>query len=195
MPYNIAALLIAPPSFFNVTEEGVTAFYREIIQRIDHPHLPILLYHIPQFSGVPITLKIIETLRSEFPDTVIGIKESEGNLPFTKAILEKFPGFEVFVGNEKQMPESVYYGGSGAICGIANLYPEELCHLYAQGKLTPLASSKQIDAICTALKECHFIPAFKAVLERKRGDIWHAVRPPLLPLSLKQKEKFLSQIH
>lgn len=194
MSYNIKALLIAPPSFFNASEDGVIAFYQEVIQRVDPPGLPILLYHIPQFSGVPITLKIIESLREEFPKTVIGIKESEGNLSLTRAILEKFPGFQVFVGNEKHIPESVYLGGSGSICGMGNLYPEELYSLYQQGKRDPKASSQQIDAVFEALRENHFVSAFKAYLEKKRGKIWRTVRPPLRPLTSEQKKAFLAKL-
>jgi 4-hydroxy-tetrahydrodipicolinate synthase len=166
--YKIKALLIAPPSFFQVQEEGVIAFYRKILQTIDSSALPLLLYHIPQFSKVPITLKIIETLLTEFPFSVIGIKESEGNLPFAKSILKQFPGFQVFVGNEQQIPETVYSGGSGSICGIANLYPELLCSLYEQSKQDPSASSQKLDAVFKALENQHFVSAFKAFLESKK---------------------------
>src|SRR5207249_3649661 len=93
---TIAGLLIAPPTFFkNVSEEGVIAFYREIIHRIANPKLRLILYHIPQLSGVPITMHIIDTLRKEFPTIVVGIKESEGNPAFANAILKTFPGFKV----------------------------------------------------------------------------------------------------
>lgn len=131
--------LISPPSFFkNVPEEGVIAYYRAILEKIAYPGLKAILYHITQYSGVPITLNIIRALRSEF---VIGLKESEGNLPFTKEILKAFPGFEVFVGNEKQIVEAVRHGASGSICGIANLYPELIVSLLHR-KETPRNSTR-----------------------------------------------------
>lgn len=78
LKHGCAALLVAPPSFYkNVTDIGVMAFYREIIQKIGNPNLRILLYHIPQMSGVPISLEIIEALRKEFPEIVIGIKRAK----------------------------------------------------------------------------------------------------------------------
>lgn len=190
-----AALLLAPPSFYkNVTDKGVVAFYREIIQRIANPNLRILLYHIPQLSGVSISLGIIESLCKEFPEIVIGIKESEGNLAFTKAILETFPDFKVFVGNEKHIIESVHLEGAGTICGIANLYPELVCSLYSQGKKENAPNPENIDAVFKALNGIPFIPAAKTLMAKKEGDAWHTVRPPLFPLDIMQRDLFLSRL-
>jgi 4-hydroxy-tetrahydrodipicolinate synthase len=195
LKHGCGALLIAPPSFYkNISDEGVLAFYREIIQKIANPKLRILLYHIPQLSGVPISLKIIETLREEFPEIVIGIKESEGNLPFAKAILEAFPGFKVFVGKESHIIESVHLGGSGTICGIANLYPELICSLYSQGKEANSPNPAAIENVFKALNGIPFIPAAKSLMESRQGEIWHALRPPLIPLSTVQRELFISAL-
>lgn len=195
LKHNCAALLIAPPSFYkNVTDEGVAQFYREIIQKTDDPNLRVILYHIPQFSGVPISLKVIETLHQEFPEIVIGIKESEGNLSFTKAILEKLPQFKVFVGNEKQIIESVHLGGAGTICGIANIYPELICSLYHQGKKGISSNPPAIDGVFKALNGIPFIPAAKALMKKREGGNWHSVRAPLMPLTSSQSDKFISDL-
>ena len=180
-----AAFLVAPPSFYkNVTDLGVLAYYRTIIEKIGSPNLRLLLYHIPQFSGVPISLEIIATLQKEYPKIVIGIKESEGNIAFTKSILKAFPKFKVFVGNERQITESALLGGAGAICGIANLYPEWLCSQ---------VSETNLDLLFKALEGLPFIPAAKALMEKREGKIWHTIRPPLISLRFDQKELFLSK--
>jgi len=190
-----AAVLISPPSFFKgITEEGVIAFYRAIITEVANPDLRVLLYHIPQYSGVPITLNIIEALHREFPNIVIGLKESEGNIDFTKAIIDRFPGFQVFVGNEKQIIEAVYYGGAGSICGISNLYPELIVSLYEQGKQANVPNPPEIEAVFRALKGYVFISAAKSVMEMRKGPNWRQVRPPLVPLNEIQSSAFLSSL-
>jgi 4-hydroxy-tetrahydrodipicolinate synthase len=195
LKHGCAAVLVAPPSFYkNVTDIGVLAFYREIIQKIGDPNLRILLYHIPQLSGVPISVGIIEALRKEFPEIVIGIKESEGNLSLTKTILETFPDFKVFVGNEKQIIESVHFGGAGTICGIANLYPELICSLYSQGKRANSSNPASIDAVFKALNGIPFIPAAKMLMKKRQGEVWHSVHPPLVPLDTMQGELFISAL-
>lgn len=185
---NCTTLLVAPPTFFkNVPGEGVIAFYREIIQKVANPNLRIILYHYPQYTCVPITLEIVETLHTEFPDCVIGIKDSEGNLSFDKAVMDAIPSFKVFVGNESLIIEAVRYGGAGSICGIANLYPELICSLYEQGKQGSDANPEELVMISQALKKHPFIPAMKALMEKKKGMAWHVVRPPLLPLTPSEK--------
>lgn len=180
---NCLASLIAPPCFFkNITEEGILAFYREVIHQAADPKLKILLYHIPQFTGVPLTLNIVKTLCAEFPGVVIGLKESEGNLPFTKAILENVPGCQVFVGFEKQIPIAVSYGASGSICGMANLWPEQICSLYEKGSASGLENAFK------ALETLPFIALFKALLAKEKGANWNLVRPPLTPLSEKEMQ-------
>lgn len=172
-----ASMLIAPPSFYkNVSELGVISFYREIIQKVADSNLQILLYHIPQFSGVPITLNIIESLRAEFPEIIIGIKESAGDLPFTKKILERFSQFKVFVGSERQITETFKLGGAGTIGGVANLYPEIICALYHQDL------SANIDAFFAALNQLSYISAAKAVMKKKRRRNLESFAPSFNPL-------------
>lgn len=181
---NVTASLVAPPSYFkNVSEEGVIAYYREIVQRVNNKNLKIILYHIPQNTGVPITLPIIHALRSAFPETFVGIKESEGNLDFTKAIIESIPDFGLFIGKEKHIAQGAHYGAKGVICGIANLCPELVCKLYELGKQGSIENSGELEEISEPLRKGHFVPAMKAILAKKRGPLWQAVRPPLMSLS------------
>ena len=178
------ACLIAPPCFFkNVTEAGVLAFYREVIKRIANPKLQVILYHIPQYTGVPLTVNIVKRLFEEFPKTITGIKESEGNLSFVKNIIDACPQCKVFVGDESLIEEAVSYGASGSICGIANLYPELICSLYEQGRKGKHEGSLELDKIFSYLKTRPFIVNFKALLAEKRGLDWRLVRPPLVPVS------------
>lgn len=173
-----AAALIIPPFFYkDVSDEGVIAFYREVIYRAGDPRLKILLYHIPQYSGVRISLNVIQTLREEFPNNVVGIKDSEGNLPFIMSVIDLFPDFSVFAGKELLIPEAVQYGATGGISGIANTYPELICSLCEPGN-----EHEKIDKLMEVYKGYRgmsFVPAMKAIMEDRRGSRWHNVRPPL----------------
>lgn len=175
------AVLIAPPFFYKkVDDEGVINFYKKIIQSIDHSRLKILLYHIPQYSGIPITINIIQKLKQEFPSVVIGIKESEGNLAFTKEILSTFEDFQVFVGNELHISEAVQLGAGGGISGIANAYPELICSLYENRNET-------VKNIIQLLKKYPIFPAIKGLVKIQKGAAWHVVRPPLVALNEQQR--------
>lgn len=191
-----AAVLIAPPFFYkHVDEVGVIDFYRKVIQKVNHPALRIILYHIPQCSGVPLTLHVIKKLREEFPKAVIGLKESEGNLSFTKYILAAIPDFQVFVGREPQISEAIQLGASGAISGIANAYPELICSLYKFGKDHKQANNNEmIQKIVKTLSNYPIFPAIKHLVEKQKGAAWHLLRPPLTPLTLQQSKACLENL-
>lgn len=191
-----AALLIVPPFFYkSVDEAGVAAFYREVILRVGNPALRIILYHIPQFSGVPFTLNLIRRLLEEFPEQVFGLKESEGNLLLVGEILKQFPHFNVYAGNEVQLSEAARLGAAGSISGMANLFPELLQSLYAFGKDPSKRNDKEkIDAIRQLVRHYPFIAAFKGVMEIKKGSAWHALRPPLMPLDKDQQRALYDEL-
>lgn len=180
---NCLACLIAPPCFYkNVTDEGVISFYREVILRVSDPRLQVILYHIPQYSGVSININIIKTLCTEFPNIVVGIKESEGNLFFVKEILTTVPQCKVFVGKEKQIPLAVSFGVSGTICGMANLWPELICSIYEKG------NSSKLEQVSSIFENRPFISSCKALLSDSKNPNWNFVRPPLIPLSLEETD-------
>ncbi|MFC2049381.1 dihydrodipicolinate synthase family protein [Chlamydiota bacterium] len=193
--HGCAATLISPPSFFKaVKEEGVIAFYRAIIEGVGSPDLSILLYHIPQYSGVAITMRIVEKLRQEFPGQVVGLKESEGNRELVRLILQTFPGFQLFVGGEKQIVEAVQLGAAGSICGLANLYPNTLQKLYIAASEKRGDMTEVITLLSDTVKHYPFIASAKAVMEARRGSSWHTLRPPLVPLEPPQREALLASL-
>lgn len=180
--WHYSAAMIVPPFYFKgVGDAGVIAYYREVLRKA--PGIKVLLYHIPQLSGVPITLPIIQALLDEFPDRVFGIKESEGNLDLTRAILKQHPGFKVFVGNETQIKEAVEAGAAGAISGLANIFPELICSLYqGQGR------QEDVKRILGALQGYSLFPAIKGLIAAQKGTSWHTMRPPLTPLDEGQRQ-------
>jgi 4-hydroxy-tetrahydrodipicolinate synthase len=184
-----AAVLMMPPYFFkDVSDAGTIAFYREVIQKVNSPDLKIFLYHIPQFSGVRISLDVIRTLQREFPATVIGMKESEGNFELIAAILKEFPQFQLLVGNETMIADAVSLGAAGGVSGIANICPQLICSLYQSKERQP-----EIQAFMRILKNYPFISAAKSIMQQKKGTAWNTLRPPLAPLDSDEKLHFIEE--
>lgn len=137
----------------------------------------MLLYHIPQYSGVPLSLNTIQTLQQECPETIVGIKESEGNWLLAESILKTLPRFQLFVGNEGHLGKAVRQGGSGAICGLSNLFPELLASQFKGAD-----HRKEIEKILEEFKGKQFIAKAKAYMEKRQGGGWDRLRPPLASL-------------
>jgi len=198
---GISYYLIAPPSYYkNNSELGIIDYYKAIITRIavfdELRKIRILLYHIPQFTGVPVTLGVVKALHEEFPNTVIGLKESEGNISYAKELIKTFPNFRVFVGHERHMMEAVRSGGAGTICGMVNVYPDLICSLFKQAKrfTENSVNPPELDKYCCASGKYNFVVAFKAIMASRSGNLWRVVRPPLSVLSETESKQFIDAL-
>lgn len=179
--------LMLPPFFFKgVSDEGLFAYYSEVIEQVGSDRLKVYLYHIPQFTHVPITLNLIEMLRKRYPDTVVGAKDSSGVWDNTKAMLDNFAkdGFDVFPASESTLSKALPLGAAGCISATVNMNPAGIRAVYegwrgaAGGQLQAKA-----DVIRTIFQGVPMIPAMKRVVAEFAQDAeWRVVRPPLTAL-------------
>ncbi|HSI56668.1 MAG TPA: dihydrodipicolinate synthase family protein [Ideonella sp.] len=182
-----AGMLTLPPFFFkNVSDDGVFAYYAEIIERVGEGCAPIYLYHIPQFSGVPITLGLIERLLKRYPTAIAGAKDSSGDWGNTKALLDNFAssGFAVFPASESFLSAAMPLGAAGCISATVNVNPVGIHAMYANWN-SPDAPHLQSEAdkVRKVFQGGYMIPAMKHAVASCAGDAqWRKVRPPLVEL-------------
>jgi 4-hydroxy-tetrahydrodipicolinate synthase len=125
-----AGVLMLPPFYYKgVSDEGLFRAFSEIIERVGDSRLKVYLYHIPPVAQVPISLALIERLLAAYPDTVVGIKDSSGDWSNTEAMLNAFPGFQVFAGSETFLLRNMRGGGAGCISATANINPAAIAGL------------------------------------------------------------------
>ena len=116
-----ASLLIPPFYFKSVTDDGVISYYRNVIEQTGDNNFKFLLYNIPQHSGVTINFNIIENLLRLYPNNVVGLKDSTGNMDNMLKTIKYFNNFAVFCGNGAMALHTTKRGGAGAITGDANI--------------------------------------------------------------------------
>ena len=183
-----AGVLMLPPFYYKgVSDEGLFAYYAEVIERVGSDRLKIYLYHIPQVTQVPITLKLVEMLRKRYPDSVVGEKDSSGNWDNTKALLDNFAkdGFDVFPGSESLLSKTLPLGGAGCISATVNVNPAGIQAVFEGWNSAQGAELQaKADVIRTIFQSAIMIPAMKRVLAEFSNDPqWRVVRPPLCALS------------
>ena len=62
-----------------------------------------------------------------------GIKDSSGDMFYMYSLINEFkdsPDFSIFTGTELFLPETIMYGGHGAVAGGANMFPDLFVRLY-----------------------------------------------------------------
>jgi 4-hydroxy-tetrahydrodipicolinate synthase len=179
---GVRGTLTLPPFFYkSLSEDGVFAAYARVIEAVG-PGLRLFLYHIPQMSGVPITVDLIGRLMSEFPGVVAGLKDSSGNWDNTAAIIAAFPQIETYSASEALLVRNVAAGGAGCISASANVNAHGIAALIralgTADEAELLADASAIRSLCEKLP---LIPGVKAIVARRMNDEGYArVRPPLV---------------
>jgi 4-hydroxy-tetrahydrodipicolinate synthase len=192
-------VLLLPPFFLKgVPDQGVIDAYTQVIDQVNNARLRVVLYHIPQISGVALSHHVISTLLARYPQNIIGIKDSsgqrEGSLAFAKAFM---PPLQVWVGNEPDLQVMAAQGSVGAVSGVANVMPRLLQRLVVQfdGPNAPRDLAR-VKAFIDILGGYGMTAAFKGIMAILTADAgWRRVRAPLVALSDTEFGRLKIQLH
>jgi 4-hydroxy-tetrahydrodipicolinate synthase len=182
-----AGVLMVPPFYYKgVSDDGVFAYYSEVIEQVGDDRLAIYLYHIPQFTHVPITLALIERLLKRYPKAIAGAKDSSGDWGNSKAMIEGYArgGFDVFPASESLLSKALPIGAAGCISATVNMNPAGIHALYERWNTAQGGDLQaRADALRRIFQSTIMIPAMKRVVaEYAKAPDWGAVRPPLSAL-------------
>ncbi len=192
-----AGVLMLPPFYFKgQSDAGLYAHFAEVIDRIGDERLKIYLYHIPPQAQVGFSLELIGKLRGDFPNTVVGIKDSSGDWNNTQALLSEFPGFGTFVGSEPFLLDALTRGGAGTITALANINAARIRRLYEEWESADARRLQdEITAMRQTLQRNVMIPLLKQIIGHYRDDPgWGPVRPPLPQLEAADAKPFIEQL-
>ncbi|MDR3523435.1 MAG: dihydrodipicolinate synthase family protein [Acetobacteraceae bacterium] len=190
---GVTTVVMLPPFYYKgVSDDGVFAAYSEILQRVADDRLRVVLYHIPQFSAVPISHDVIARLLAAYPGTITGIKDSAGELSNMIAMVERFPGFSVLAGADPLLLPLLRAGGAGCITATSNLVARDLAfiaaHYAAPDRVAELdAAQARVVAARNRVSKFAQIPSIKALTAERTGQPgWRRMRPPLLALNAEE---------
>ncbi|RMH19511.1 MAG: dihydrodipicolinate synthase family protein, partial [Acidobacteria bacterium] len=122
------AALVVTPYFYkgSMSQEVLRAFYLELA---DGAPLPLLIYNIPQNTGVAIAPATVAELAAH--ERIAGIKDSSGDYAAAAEILRLVPaGFAVLVGSAAILYPSLLIGAAGGIVAAACVVPQACVALY-----------------------------------------------------------------
>ena len=179
--------LMLPPFFHKgVSDDGIVDAYRWVIDRVADARLRLYLYDIPQVSAVALSHRAIETLKSLYPRTIVGIKDSGCNRATSLALAEAFiDRVMVYVGYEPDLPALADRGSTGAVSGIANVMPRLVSRLVTgRDEAQRERDLQRVRALLDIFGGYAMTPAFKGIMALLDGDDdWLRMRPPLRALS------------
>ena len=177
------AVLVLTPSVYRnqLTPGALVAHYRAIA---DASPVPVLLYNMPQATGVTLTPAIVQELASH--PNIGGIKESSGDVAVVVDLVGRAPaGFPVVVGAAASLYASLMVGATGAIVAIANVVPELCVRLFELARAgrheEALALQRALTPLAAAVTTGFGVPGLKAAMALA-GYRPGQPRRPLLPL-------------
>jgi len=145
------AVSVVHPYYVDYSQSELKRHYRRISREIGRP---VFVYQIPQMTKVSFTVPSLVELAGE--GTLLGIKDSAGNLDFygrlVRAVRREGVGLRCFYGVSSLVDLSLFMGGHGIMCGIANLVPHLCKEVYVtamagEWEKTRQAMSKILDLI------------------------------------------------
>lgn len=179
------AALIIPPFFYkSADDEGLFAFFSALIDRAVPADGAVMLYHNPVVAAVGVSFELIDRLRDAYPDQVVGIKDSSQDPDNARRLIEQFPGFRVFVGDDTLLSGAMALGGAGLISLVTNAFPDLSRALYdaCRAGKDPATAQERLSAARKQFAGVPSIAAVKLILQAGGVIDRATVRPPLRPL-------------
>jgi len=144
--------LVVTPSYFKGSMKP-QILYDHFIAVAESSRIGILIYNVPQFTGINMEPELVAKLSEH--SNIVGIKDSSGNIGQLSEIIHlSQKGFAVFVGSAPVFFPALCVGAVGGILAVANVVPQESIQIQSlfnkgkikeakalQNRLTPLAQA------------------------------------------------------
>jgi len=186
--FRIDAVLISVPSYYKdrMTEEALQRFFVEVASRSP---FPVLLYNIPQFTGIEIPPELVGRLAADH--NIVGMKDSSGNFGYLEQVLEQTQeeDFQVILGSAGILGPALVLGIEAAILAVACSLPDlptQLMKDYQAG-VDIRRQQLQLAQISRCVTHRHGIPGLKYAMDLL-GFEGGQSRLPLLPLDEGQRD-------
>jgi 4-hydroxy-2-oxoglutarate aldolase len=194
-----AAALVKTPYYYKPVYKAET-YIRHYRAVADASPIPVLLYSVPQFTGITLDTPEILTLAAH--PNIVGIKDSSGNIQRAAEIVAGArPDFQVLTGGAAVIYPALAVGARGAILALAAALPEKCAELFL---LFESGRHEQAKALQLELA----VASKRIVSEQGIAGVKYAMdlrgyngglpSLPLLPLAEEKKQSIaavISQLH
>jgi 4-hydroxy-tetrahydrodipicolinate synthase len=173
------ALVVTPCYFKGSMKPQI--LYEHFVAVADSSKIAILLYNVPQFTGINMEPELVAKL-SEHPN-ILGIKDSSGNIGQLSEIVHLCrKEFAVFTGSAPVFFPALCVGAVGGILAVAQVAPEacvNILNLFRKGKMNEArAIQSRMTALAKAVTTKYGIGGLKMALDLI-GYFGGHPRPPL----------------
>jgi 4-hydroxy-2-oxoglutarate aldolase len=186
--YQVA--LVKTPYYYKPAykPDVLIAHYRRVA---DASPIPVMLYSVPQFTGVALEAPEVAAL-AQHPN-IIGIKDSSGNVQRVAEMIAATPAaFQVLVGAAATIYPSLALGARGCILALACALPEKCVALFELVRKGHHEKARELQTMLVTASKMIVseggIAGVKFAMDQ-RGYRGGDPRLPLVPLHDEQKKR------
>ena len=180
--------LLMPPAYYQYGDEGAYIYYSKIINKI--PDCKIILYNFEKLCGYAFSIDIVERLVKDFPNQIVGVKDSTYNL-YEKL---KINNFLIFLGSETKLLKGLELGCNGIISAVCNVTAPIARKVYDDFiNKKPQTVNKKLCAIRKAFDKHNLISALHS-FKLNENSVYNKLLPPLMLLNEKDHRQLLSEL-
>ena len=180
--------LIMPPAYYKYSDQDVINFYSKIIDEIKE--CKIILYNFEKLSGYKFSIECIEKLTKQFPEQIVGVKDSSYNLYENL----KIDNFSVMPGSELKLLKGLELGCSGIITATTNVTSILARDVYDKFKNnSPQVFNEKLCLVRAVFDKYNLISGLHTFMSQIDNDFLNLL-PPLKLLNETEKKLFLNEL-
>ena len=191
-------VLVVPPYYFRkATDDGLFAWFSEVITKAVPSNGFMLGYHFPNVAGIGFSMELLVRLKASFPTQFAGLKDSSHDADLARNLGEKFGSdLAVLTGTDSYLQLAMQNKAAGCITASANIISPDLREVWDSindGKDSGEAQARVKRQRDILDKYPPFPPTLKALLHRLHGFPRWSVRPPLESISREMEEQAVKE--
>jgi N-acetylneuraminate lyase len=176
-----AAVAVIAPPYYPLDESALEAHFAAAAAAC--APLPFYVYEFEARAGYAVPPAVIERLRAGVPN-LRGLKVSDK--PWEKLEPYLLDGLDIFVGAEALVLRGLEAGATGAVSGLAAVFPELVAALVHERSETAAKDAARLRA---GLEAFPFHAAAKATVATRGVPMGPDVRPPLRALTADEQTR------
>jgi 4-hydroxy-tetrahydrodipicolinate synthase len=183
---GFAAALIMPPFFYrDAGDDGIVAFLDALLSRLNDPGRRLMLYNFPAASGITFRAALVDRLIAEFPEAIIGMKDSSNDARLQREILAQHRHLAVLPSSEEHICDARELGTWGCISGSVALWPQLAQRVWKTGE-----GAQRLAALRKSVAGPKMLARVRYLTGKARGDDWwERPMPPLTALTPEEKNE------
>lgn len=112
------AVSMIPPYYYKFSQAEIAGYYEDVIAAV--PDIPVILYNIPQFTGIEFSKANASRLLGN--ENIIGIKHTSNNLYSMERMASAYPEKLLINGFDEQYLGALSMGARATVSTTANLF-------------------------------------------------------------------------